>query len=50
MTDNDGDTPLHEAVRLHTFLCLKEVQETAGIGAVCYFHFLLSNLKLSCVS
>ena len=40
--DEGGDTPLHEAVRFHTLLLLKELQ-MKGAEAVCFGNIISIN-------
>ena len=34
VTDKDGDSPLHEALRYHTLLQLKQLQDVKDVGKV----------------
>jgi E3 ubiquitin-protein ligase mind-bomb len=40
ITDKDGDTPLHEALRHHTLSQIKQLQGVKDIGKVCFFFVL----------
>ena len=42
VTDKDGDSPLHEAVRYHTLLQLKQLQDVKDVGKVYYFSAFMS--------
>ena len=38
--DKDGDSPLHEALRYHTLLQLKQLQDVKDVGKVRFFFIV----------
>ena len=40
IADKDGDSPLHEALRYHTLLQLKQLQDVKDVGKV-FINFSL---------
>lgn len=44
ISDKDGDTPLHEALRNHTLSQLRQLQDLQDIGRVSAFMILLTVL------
>ena len=39
VTDKDGDSPLHEALRYHTLLQLKQLQDVKDVGKVRWIEY-----------